>query len=1020
MATSSAQAGPSSPGGSFLAEGTSTMTPLPPPPPIPFRRPGPSILKHPPPPQPKFFSLSTIKTFLPNQMQSPSSPTVYDDGGKGIRGTALKRAHFILPSLSTTYPIWSGNPPASPALEREKADIEERERIRRSRLVRGNSVTSLRSLSLNSLSATDEFWSLEKVEQFYKECCLGRDEPIDLRVVSAIKASAAGSSPRSLILSNVTLDVHSATALSDCLTIEWGLRKLVLKDCELEDMGLKAILHSLLIPNTLSYLSLASNKTLKSTSWKLVGAYLSKAVSLQFLDLSLNSPDKRAVEYIAGALGTIPPSMPSSKPASVVSTPTLEVAEPKFQVSDKPQLISLRMDGCNLRPAALEALAHSVRNAPLQHISLRNNHIAPSGAVALALMIKDYPDTVSNPVNGPGSVPSSPSLQSISLSPPPTPRSTNISAALAVRQVAIPPPPPSQAQVTGTTYTPYIPRSKRASVLSVVNSPASPSVDREERQVPRFSTSQGGGITTRHLPPQSPGDVVSAATAAARSAGPSLALLDKVRALDNLPRLGALKTLDLRGNDLRNGVSSISQVLKRNRTLKILNLSENKIGIDGLVSIADALKYNNSLETLDLSRNPCCGPGVEGITSLRTAFTLNTALKRLFLSSTSLTSEGAIMLAEFLPESSSLLHLDLTQNSLDIAGVMALSNGLKANETMRCLDLNIPPGDEEMARLCREILNWCVRNTERADARARSEGVPPPRGKGIWAMIEDSALARDVRKGEGKRIETDTLAGAQELRAQLETILQSGNGESIMPLSEELILLDRARATLPALVAAIEASNDPNKLEEMLILNDSLTDLIKQMESRRPVRPSLSLNGLNGTSRHSDAPGSTPGTPSFSPGIRSPLSQSFSSFSSITPSNGADDDEPVTPRLDKGKGKAIHHDEFAIGAGEDGKIIPEPGSATADDPLGSPTDSRSRIWVEEEGEVFRKGVALLTPEKMEGELGDFAGDDLRIELLETVVERPPARMLDVDEDGDPIPEHQQLMAPPIPRIPKTA
>jgi hypothetical protein len=33
--------------------------------------------------------------------------------------------------------------------------------------------------------------------------------------------------------------------------------------------------------------------------------------------------------------------------------------------------------------------------------------------------------------------------------------------------------------------------------------------------------------------------------------GPSAALLDKVRALDALPRVGALRTLDLRGNDLR-------------------------------------------------------------------------------------------------------------------------------------------------------------------------------------------------------------------------------------------------------------------------------------------------------------------------------------------------------------------------------------------------------------------------------------------------------------------------------------
>ena len=36
-------------------------------------------------------------------------------------------------------------------------------------------------------------------------------------------------------------------------------------------------------------------------------------------------------------------------------------------------------------------------------------------------------------------------------------------------------------------------------------------------------------------------------------------------------------------------------------------------------------------------------------------------------------------------------------NSLDIAGVTALSRGLKANHVMRC-DVNIPPGDEEFAR----------------------------------------------------------------------------------------------------------------------------------------------------------------------------------------------------------------------------------------------------------------------------------------------------------------------------------
>lgn len=37
------------------------------------------------------------------------------------------------------------------------------------------------------------------------------------------------------------------------------------------------------------------------------------------------------------------------------------------------------------------------------------------------------------------------------------------------------------------------------------------------------------------------------------------------------------------------GITYIAQVLKRNRTLKVLNLSENKLDVQGLVAIAEAL-----------------------------------------------------------------------------------------------------------------------------------------------------------------------------------------------------------------------------------------------------------------------------------------------------------------------------------------------------------------------------------------------------------------------------------------------
>jgi hypothetical protein len=52
----------------------------------------------------------------------------------------------------------------------------------------------------------------------------------------------------------------------------------------------------------------------------------------------------------------------------------------------------------------------------------------------------------------------------------------------------------------------------------------------------------------------------------------------------------------------------------------------------------------------------------------------------------------------------------------------------------------------------------------------------------------------------------------------------------------------------------------------------------------------------------------------------------------------------------------------------------------SDDVDVSNPDVRSKSWVEEEGEIFRKGTVLLGPEEMEGE---YAGEDLRREVCLT-------------------------------------
>ena len=300
-------------------------------------------------------------------------------------------------------------------------------------------------------------------------------------------------------------------------------------------------------------------------------------------------------------------------------------------------------------------------------------------------------------------------------------------------------------------------------------------------------------------------------------------------------------------------------------------------------------------------------------------------------------SAGAIALAEFLPESVSLLHLDLTMNTLDLAGVMALNSGLRANHVMRCLDLNIPPDDEEMARyvtmqfaygfskvdffgrMCRDILNTCIRNTEEAEWNAQlssANGVSGRgQGKGVWGMIEESRLAKTLRKDGLKKVESrspreppesllisggtqnesEAVVQAQQCRDQLRVLIARStptSGSDAAEPQEALELIERAKTLLPGLVEVIRTCSDSGRLDELLNLNDTLVSLVAQASPKPKASLQglgLELNGLGNTGTNND---------------RGVVNNHIVSPRGDSTEEPSDDDSPSTPRLDKGKGKA--------------------------------------------------------------------------------------------------------------------
>ena len=225
-------------------------------------------------------------------------------------------------------------------------------------------------------------------------------------------------------------------------------------------------------------------------------------------------------------------------------------------------------------------------------------------------------------------------------------------------------------------------------------------------------------------------------------------------ALSDIPARGHLLTLDLRGNALHDTDAAIlATALRRNRTLRVCSLADNHITPHGLACIADALRYNTTLETLDLSGNPCGGPALDGVLRLRVALAVHPRLKRVVFADTQLAAEGALVLAECLPDAEHLVHLDLTRNPLGLVGMLGLAAGTRRNASLRCLDVSLED-DPDFVEAAREVYTHCAHNTHTALAHA-------PPGVHVQRPLDKSALARALLDKE-QRSTTETSQPASE------------------------------------------------------------------------------------------------------------------------------------------------------------------------------------------------------------------------------------------------------------------
>lgn len=232
-------------------------------------------------------------------------------------------------------------------------------------------------------------------------------------------------------------------------------------------------------------------------------------------------------------------------------------------------LVSLRLDRCNLKVVHLDVLSHAVRLSKVKHISLRQNKIGHLGAVALAVMIRDWPTGANtssagllNHLENPreGNTQDSPSIiDSEAIAPRPASRFETSNSVTA-----------RQMNLLDDTL---------AQSHPVVTDPKAPPTKLPNGLLVNLSDS------VQHVPSN---DIISLIQSELRKANEQRVKLKSK--FDSLPKMGQLLTLDVKSNDLKSAdVFYLAQVLKKNRTLKVLNLADNKIDCLGLVHLSDAL-----------------------------------------------------------------------------------------------------------------------------------------------------------------------------------------------------------------------------------------------------------------------------------------------------------------------------------------------------------------------------------------------------------------------------------------------
>ncbi|RAL58163.1 hypothetical protein DID88_002334 [Monilinia fructigena] len=344
-------------------------------------------------------------------------------------------------------------------------------------------------------------------------------------------------------------------------------------------------------------------------------------------------------------------------------------------------------------------------------------------------------------------------------------------------------------------------------------------------------------------------------------------------------RHGSCEGLDLGGNDLRDSLETVANALDEDNNIYALSLADCNLNPDSLWLLFPALAKLKNFKFIDLSQNhDLFESNPSALSLLRRYLPRLPQLKRIHLTNVSMTPEQAIALAEILPESPSLAHVTLMENTQLAALANAkgeasqeeacalyasLMAAVRVSQSIVCIDIEVPSNDssEVVKALAKQVVAYCLWNMERGPVAEISEAVAATTDSHAAANEKDVAvpeiLLHIVGHMEGVQgshdedepaPDEDYVIGGTGVVKALGICLRNKGNDSRRPSTDhnfsDLSRPSSRSATpnpAPALVKESKAG-DHHSYNRLLFLDHTLQNMIKRFEDEFPetrLSPSL-------------------------------------------------------------------------------------------------------------------------------------------------------------------------------------